>query len=491
MRSTTRTAALTATFMAALIAFGVALLGAAGLSAAAAQTPAINITIVEEVYNTYGGSLETADVATTLGGELVEHDDVVDISNLVGTPGALINFASEPVAGYQQHFTCYRPSTGDKLLAYYDVGLFDPADSALIGDDLESNDEITCVSATMQTPPPDWTAQIMTAVEVNNPNGGSLRASDVELRIDGTVVAPIWGRSPLMDQYVPRSSMRSGGYMVYGGETLVPEPVELVVERVDGYEISIGCESSEPNNHNVDDGALRSIDSDPATFRWIPTGDNTCLVIFADLEPEPEPQPEPVVAMCNGLAVTVDLSNGDQPTNGDDVIRGTSGPDVIDALGGNDTICALQGNDVINAGDGFDRVFAGGGDDYVLGGVGNDKLVGGSGDDNLLGGRGNDRIQGGGGDDLLQGGNGTDRLSGGTGDDVLKGGASADELFGNLGRDRLEGGAGNDMLRGGAWRDIMDGGVGNDDGCTMFDPSGFTEPRINCERGVFDSGGPS
>ena len=195
--------------------------------------------------------------------------------------------------------------------------------------------------------------------------------------------------------------------------------------------------------------------------------------------------PEPAGVLCNDLEVTVDLSKDQEPTAGDDVIRGTEGDDLIDALGGNDTICALQGNDVVDAGDGADKVFAGAGNDRLDGGSGNDKLVGGLGDDTIIGGNGNDRIQGGSGEDDLSGGNGLDRIAGGNDNDVLRGGGSTDLLFGNLGRDQLFGDAGNDVLRGGAWKDFMDGGAGTDDGCTLTDPGGLTETRINCEAGVF------
>ena len=193
----------------------------------------------------------------------------------------------------------------------------------------------------------------------------------------------------------------------------------------------------------------------------------------------------PPVALCNNLPVTVDLSKGESPTNGDDVIRGTAGNDIINSLGGNDTICALQGNDIINGGDGFDRVFAGAGDDRIDGGAGNDILVGGDGADTILGGTGNDRLQGGGGVDDMNGGGGLDRLAGNNGNDILRGGTHDDLLFGNLGRDQLFGDGGNDVLRGGAWKDVMDGGAGANDGCTLTDPGGLTETRINCEGGVF------
>ena len=190
------------------------------------------------------------------------------------------------------------------------------------------------------------------------------------------------------------------------------------------------------------------------------------------------------VALCNGLPVTVDLSKGEKPTAGDDVIRGTSGADTINALGGNDTICSLQGNDTINAGDGFDKVFAGLGSDTIVGGKGNDKLVGGPGNDLIQGGKGNDRIQGGDGGDELWGQDGLDRIAGGNGNDTLRGGRFADELLGQLGRDALYGNEGEDVLKGGAWIDFFDGGPARD-GCTLSDPSGAIEVRISCETGVF------
>ena len=198
-----------------------------------------------------------------------------------------------------------------------------------------------------------------------------------------------------------------------------------------------------------------------------------------------EPSQSPVPIFCNDLEVTVNLALGETPTEGDDVIRGTTGNDIIDALGGNDIICALQGDDIIDAGDGFDKVFAGQGNDTVLGGVGNDLLIGGAGEDEISGGSGNDRIQGGDGADSLEGDNGKDRIAGGNGNDIIRGGKFADRLFGNLGRDQLFGDEGDDVLRGGAWQDIMNGGAGANDGCTLNDPGGLFETRINCESGVF------
>ncbi len=197
------------------------------------------------------------------------------------------------------------------------------------------------------------------------------------------------------------------------------------------------------------------------------------------------PPPPPAGLVCNNLAVTVNIANGDVPTAGADVIRGTAGDDIINGLGGNDTICGLQGDDTINGGDGFDKVFAGAGNDTINGGVGNDLLIGGAGNDTINGETGNDRIQGGDGVDTLDGGGGPDFITGGNGNDIIRGGTHADQLFGNIGRDQMFGDGGDDVLRGGAWLDTMNGGAGNNDGCTLTDPSGNVETRINCEGGVF------
>ena len=133
---------------------------------------------------------------------------------------------------------------------------------------------------------------------------------------------------------------------------------------------------------------------------------------------------------CNGRTVTVDLSKGQVPTSGDDVILGTSGDDVIDALDGNDTVCALAGNDVINSGPGNDWVDAGAGDDTVDGGSDNDSLFGDSGSDILKGGDGNDELFGEDDDDLLEGNSGDDSLDGGNGVNQLIGGSGSNTIIG-------------------------------------------------------------
>ena len=226
------------------------------------------------------------------------------------------------------------------------------------------------------------------------------------------------------------------------------------------------------------------------------TQTKTGLLAALDVAPDTtpgSPPPTPTTAppqgslTCNGLTVTIEAVAGQTTTGtaGDDVIWGTSGRDVINSLGGADTICSLQGDDVIDAGDDSDKVFAGVGDDTINGGAGNDFLVGGPGNDTINGEAGADRLFGAGGDDIMDGGRLDDRLAGGSGNDTLRGGTHDDELLGQVGSDALFGDGGDDVLRGGAWLDTFDGGAGTNDGCTLTDPSGNVEARVNCEGGVF------
>ena len=90
----------------------------------------------------------------------------------------------------------------------------------------------------------------------------------------------------------------------------------------------------------------------------------------------PQPAPPPPIPVCDGLTVTVDLTAGDSPTDGDDVILGTNGPDAILAGDGNDTICGEGGDDIITAGAGDDTVFGGDGADTISGQTGIDTLHG-------------------------------------------------------------------------------------------------------------------
>src|SRR3954471_23366411 len=55
----------------------------------------------------------------------------------------------------------------------------------------------------------------------------------------------------------------------------------------------------------------------------------------------------------------VDVANGDEGTEGDDVIFGTDGDDDIDAKGGNDVVCGFAGDDVIDGDAGNDEIYGG------------------------------------------------------------------------------------------------------------------------------------
>jgi alpha-tubulin suppressor-like RCC1 family protein len=109
---------------------------------------------------------------------------------------------------------------------------------------------------------------------------------------------------------------------------------------------------------------------------------------------------------CDGRPTTVDLVQGDTPTAGNDVIRGTSGNDTINGLGGIDRICGGNGNDRLTGGTGTttDRLFGESGIDTLRGGAGNDALVGGAGNDALVGEAGNDALNGGPNRDTCNGG---------------------------------------------------------------------------------------
>ena len=197
------------------------------------------------------------------------------------------------------------------------------------------------------------------------------------------------------------------------------------------------------------------------------------------LDPLPEAATD-APGTCNGLAVTVDLAAGDQPTDDRDIILGTENDDVISAGRGNDVICGLGGNDTIEGGRGNDTILGGVGNDTIGGGRGNDTIFGQGGTDIALGGRGNDTIIGGSGDDNVQGKNGDDRIDGGKGNDTIRGGRHADVITGGNGQDTILGGKGPDMLFGNLGVDSYNGGGSNADAC-IADPFLLTEVRTACE----------
>ena len=204
-----------------------------------------------------------------------------------------------------------------------------------------------------------------------------------------------------------------------------------------------------------------------------------------------------VTASCDGQTATVNLANGDLPTDGDDVIVGTNGGDVINAGAGNDLICSNGGDDVINAGDGADIIFAGDGNDIIRAGDGPDIVRAGDGDDEVFGGQGRDELRGESGDDFISGGKGKDLLVGGIGNDDLRGNQGTDDLRGGADNDTLRGGqkadsiqgnGGDDTLIGGTRPDLLDGNRGTDtyiggggaDTC-IPDRDGLAEQTTSCE----------
>ena len=185
--------------------------------------------------------------------------------------------------------------------------------------------------------------------------------------------------------------------------------------------------------------------------------------------------------LCNGLAITVDLNQGQTPGPGDDVVLGTSGNDDIRGRAGNDTICGMGGNDFIHGNSGDDWIDGGDGVDELRGGQGNDVLFagtgatvgtssivfGGAGDDEINGGNDADDLRGGRGIDTIFGNGGDDEIRGNFDDDIVSGGSGDDILRGGLGVDELIGGAGNDLLSGGEDApDLCDGGGGASDTAT-------------------------
>ena len=209
--------------------------------------------------------------------------------------------------------------------------------------------------------------------------------------------------------------------------------------------------------------------------------------------------PAPAAPLCDSKRATVQLSLGQAPTAGHDVIVGTEASETINGGGGNDVVCALGGNDRLSGGNGNDRMFGGDGNDVIYGDAGADVVHGGSGNDGLSGGAGADALYGSAGGDKMYGGpdfdtvsyssatagvrasvdnvandgNGTDgradnirsdveRVIGSRYPDSLLGNGGANHLYGQGGNDVLHGYGGNDYLNGGTHADKLYGSTGND-----------------------------
>ena len=203
------------------------------------------------------------------------------------------------------------------------------------------------------------------------------------------------------------------------------------------------------------------------------------------------------------------------PTEGDDVLRGTELGDILDARGGNDRLLGRGGNDTL---------IGGSGNDLLDGGAGNDDLRGGAGADTYIfcRGTGNDTVR-----DTVESGtqrdivrfsglnptdiqvaqdaqknliftvrdtgetltvltDGSDEARNGVGqyvfddgtvwshddalrttvaattenDDVIHGSSTGDTIIGRAGNDTLIGGNGDDVIDGGAGNDLLIGSTG-------------------------------
>lgn len=146
------------------------------------------------------------------------------------------------------------------------------------------------------------------------------------------------------------------------------------------------------------------------------------------------------------------------PTDEDDLIKGTSGRDDINLLAGDDVARAGAGNDLIFGGAGFDTVHAGEGQDTVYGGFGRDLVYLNQGDDVFI-----DNSEGGDlGRDTVYGGRGNDTIQGGNGDDIYFGEWGADVIHGRLGNDRIFAGDQFDTVFAGEGQDTVFGGFGRD-----------------------------
>ena len=96
---------------------------------------------------------------------------------------------------------------------------------------------------------------------------------------------------------------------------------------------------------------------------------------------------------CSGINLTniVDLSQGNFPTAGNDLIIGTTGVDIVDGGNGNDCILGGGGDDQVCNTWGFlcaflpqfflDGLSGGNGNDVIIGGKGTDAAIGGGGTD--------------------------------------------------------------------------------------------------------------
>ncbi|WP_417255709.1 Hint domain-containing protein [Celeribacter halophilus] len=172
-------------------------------------------------------------------------------------------------------------------------------------------------------------------------------------------------------------------------------------------------------------------------------------------------------------------ADGDQITDGADVIYGNDGDDTIDGAGGDDTIYGGAGDDTLQGSGGTNTLSGGDGDDTFIGGEGADTFDGGAGQDNIDYSASDAAVNVDLSTSTLSGGdaendtivNGIDGVIGSEYDDTLTGfdheGTSAsdtytNEFFGMGGDDTISGAGGDDYLDGGDGNDTINGGDGDD-----------------------------
>ena len=138
-----------------------------------------------------------------------------------------------------------------------------------------------------------------------------------------------------------------------------------------------------------------------------------------------------VWASVGTLAAAATLTGG----SGNDNIGGTA-----NAATKNLVMTGGDGQDTLGGGDGNDTITdtssqTNGNGNSLIGGAGNDTITAGAGIDTIDGGTGNDSIVAGGGNDVLTGGGGSDTVLGGEGEDAITAASGAESLDGGAGND--------------------------------------------------------
>jgi hypothetical protein len=182
------------------------------------------------------------------------------------------------------------------------------------------------------------------------------------------------------------------------------------------------------------------------------------------------------------------MSGSSKSEEGDDKVDGTASGDTMN-VGFTD----VQGDEIT---DGSDLIYGYGGDDEVFGGGGDDTIYGDRGDIPDQSSKSGKSSKSGEvlnvpGDDLLYGDAENDEIYGDQGEDTLYGGSGNDKLFGNADNDTLSGGQGNDTLTGGQGNDtfIYNSGDGSDTITDFLDQTGSTDDGDQTNNNFVDLSG--